>query len=91
MALVKKRTNSSRLVVTAVAIIAVGGLVAWLVLKFINPSEDETVQPVNRQGEIITQFGEEILKDPRYLRLTPYGQDLNVNADRDAHNPNPFQ
>lgn len=91
MALVKRRTNSTRLIVIAVIIIVVGGLAVWLIQQFLTPQADETTPPTNRQNEIITDFGQEILDDPRYLRLTPYGTNLNVNASRDALNPNPFQ
>lgn len=93
MALVKKQSNSSRLIIMAVAVLVVGviGFVLYqqVVLKTNTPGKTSSTAP--RHPSIITNFGESIVSDPRYLELKPYGQPLSVNAETDGGQTNPFR
>lgn len=91
MALVKKQTNSSRIIIIAAVILILGGAGVFLIPKFLAPSPDEITPLPSANRTVITEFGESILNDPRYQSLQTFGKELNVNAERDAGNPNPFQ
>lgn len=90
MALVKKRNNSSRLVVISL-VIAVVGVVGYFLFKqfYLQPPTSESTNvSIERTKRVRTSFGEEILKDPRYRALEPYGT---TPIPPNGTNPNPFQ
>ena len=93
MALVKKRSNSTRLLIVGAVIVAVAGVGYFLFQQFfVNGGGSETNTSVlPGQHGVITNFGEEILNDSRYTQLTPFGTNLNVNANDNPGQPNPFQ
>lgn len=95
MALVKRQTSSSRLIVISVGI-AVAAIIGFVLYRQLSAP---TVNPGAANGAVsrptpITNFGEAILNDSRYKDLKQYsGANLNdnVNLAPDARNPNPFQ
>lgn len=93
MALVKKQTNSARLLIIGAAVIAVAGVGLFLFQKFFLAGKT----PITNSGQVpgqqgvMTNFGEDILNDSRYTKLQPYGTNLNVNANDNPGQPNPFQ
>lgn len=90
MALQKKSTNSSRLIIILVIVAVVGGIGYVLFQQFyINQEEAaNTNATIDRTNRVIKSFGEDILQDPRYRALIEYGRDP---ADPAGSNPNPFQ
>lgn len=90
MALVKKRSQSSRLVVIGVVVVVVAGIGYFLLQQFyLNPSLTNTPGTgIDRTSQVIQNFGEDILQDPRYRALQPYGTEPVPPGDT---NPNPFQ
>lgn len=93
MALAKKKSNSTRLVVIAVIIIAAGGI-GYLLFNQLVLQKDATngnALNINKPKAVITNFGESILNDSRFSQLKAYDVSVNVNADTDGGQPNPFQ
>lgn len=93
MALVKKRSNSTRLFVVGAVIVAVSGIGYFLFQQFFIGTSDENINIsiIPGQRGVITNFGEDILNDSRYTELQPYGSTVNVNANENPGQPNPFQ
>lgn len=92
MALVKKKSNSTRVFIIAAVIVGLAVIGYFLVPRLFeskNASNLNTL-PLGRQP-IITDFGESILNDPRFKELKPFNVNLDVNANRDAGQRNPFQ
>lgn len=90
MALQKKRSNSSRLILTAVTLIVVA-VVGYILYRqfYLHPDRIDTGgTEANQVNRVIRTFGEDILQDPRYRSLVQFGTD--PVAPQDA-NPNPFQ
>lgn len=90
MALVKKRSNSSRLIIISIVVVVVAGVGYFLYQQFFlnNETATQTNTSTERTKRVLTKFGEDILKDPRYQALQPYGTDPIPPA---GTNPNPFQ
>lgn len=90
MALVKKRSNSSRLVVIGLVVVIIGVAGYFLYKQFFlgQNSPSKTNLSSERTKHVLTTFGEDILKDPRYQALQPFGTDPQPPA---GTNPNPFQ
>lgn len=78
----------------AAVILAVAGIGYFLFQQFFiaAPETGGPGEVFPGQRGIITNFGENILNDSRYTELVPYGgEPLNVNADDNPGQPNPFQ
>ena len=90
MALVKKRSNSSRLVVIGIVVVIIGVAGYFLYNQFFLGNDTTTITNVgnDRTKNVLTTFGEDILKDPRYQALQPFGTAPQAPA---GTNPNPFQ
>ncbi len=90
MALVKKRSNSSRLIVVGLVVIVVAAVGYFLYQQFfLNQStSNQTNVSTERTKRVLTTFGEDILQDPRYQALQPFGTDPPAPS---GTNPNPFQ
>ncbi|MBI2984284.1 MAG: hypothetical protein HYY50_01535 [Candidatus Kerfeldbacteria bacterium] len=91
MALVKKRSNSARLFLVLVVVVAIAGVGYFLVQQFIAPSPGGPDDQANRNRAVITNFGEGILNDDRYRALRSFERTISVNVNADAGNPDPFQ
>ncbi len=93
MALAKKKSNSSRLVVIAVVIAIVAGLGYVLFKQFFlkNGSNGNNGALTNHSKPVITDFGEAILNDARFTTLKTYDVTVNANANTDGGQANPFQ
>jgi hypothetical protein len=90
MALVKKRSNSTRIVIIVIVGLVAAAAGYFLFQRFANPAtEDGVTLQTNRQ--VITEFGESILDDSRYKSLNSFDQEVTVNPESDGHNPNPFE
>lgn len=75
----------------AIVILAVAGIGYFVFQRFINSATPSASEIVNSRPAIITDFGESILNDSRYLELRSFGQVLDPNANYNPGNPNPFQ
>ncbi len=91
MALVKKTTSSNRLIVIAIVIVVVGGAAWFLIQQFLFSGKGQPSDKLTQNRSVITNFGEDILSDPRYRDLKSFGQTPEVNVNAEAGNPNPFQ
>lgn len=93
MALAKKKSNSTRLVIIGLVVIVVAGIGYVLFRQFFINSGDATNDAlgVNRNKAVVTNFGESILQDPRFTTLKTYDVSINANAETDGGQANPFQ
>jgi len=91
MALVKKQSNSTRLVVIGVVIIAVAGIGYLLFQQFTSTSSTANSAVGAGHPKIITNFGESILQDSRFTNLKHFGTNISVNVNTDSGQPQPFQ
>jgi len=93
MALAKKKSNSTRLVIIGVVVVVVAGIGYLLFQQFFINSGDATNDAlgVNRNKAVVTNFGESILLDPRFTTLKTYDVSINANAETDGGQTNPFQ
>lgn len=93
MALAKKKSNSTRLVIIGLVIVVVAGIGYVLFQQFFIKSGDATNDTlgVNRNKAVVTNFGESILLDPRFTNLKSYDVTINANAETDGGQANPFQ
>ncbi len=93
MALVKKRSSNSRLVIVGLVIVIVAG-VGWLLFRqfFLNPEAGgPSAGGDNRSRAIITNFGESILNDSRYTDLRSFGGTVSADANADGGQAQPFR
>ncbi len=90
MALQKKRSNSSRLIITALVIVLVAavGYVLYQQFYLQTDSTGPGGSDVNQTNRVIRTFGEDILQDPRYRALVQFGTEPIAPS---TVNPNPFQ
>lgn len=93
MALAKKRSPASRLVIIAAVVIAVAGIGYVLFREFFLTDRglEGNANAANRSKSVITNFGESILNDPRYTTLKSYDMSVNADANRDGGQVNPFR
>lgn len=91
MALAKRQSNSTRFAVIGVVVAVVAGI-GYLVYKefFLTPPAAVS-NTVNATKQVITNFGESILNDPRYTSLRSYEVTVNADANTDGGQPQPFQ
>lgn len=93
MALVKKTSSSTRLVIVGLIVVVVAG-VGWLLFRqfFLNPGTGgSTVNGADRSRAIITNFGESILNDSRYTELRSFGETVSADANVDGGQAQPFR
>ena len=93
MALVKKNSSSTRMVIIGVVIIAVLGI-GYLLFKqfFLNSNSANTnANGTSQTRKVITNFGESILNDSRFNTLHSYDVSINADANTDGGQINPFQ
>lgn len=93
MALAKKRSNSTRIVVIAAVIIAVAGIGYVLFNQFFlnDDGASNSANSATRGSSVITEFGESILNDSRFTNLKSFDASVNADANRDGGQPNPFR
>lgn len=91
MALVKRQNNSTRLLMIMAVVVVVGAVGFFLARQFFSSSGGPVLTNSTTGRTVITNFGETILNDSRYTDLQPYGSTINVNANTDAGQPQPFQ
>lgn len=91
MALVKRQTNSTRLIIIVV-VVAVVGVIGYVLSQqlFSGPSSTNVNGPTSGRT-VTTNFGETILNDSRYTDLQTYGVNLNVDVNAESGQPQPFQ
>ena len=91
MALVKKRSNSTRaILILAVGLVVVG--VGYVIFqRFANPATGPIDPSLQDNRRVITEFGEAILEDKRYKSLHSFDQRVTIDPETDGHNPNPFE
>ena len=90
MALQKKRSNSSRLIVVGVVVLVVG-VVGYVLFQqfFLGAGTTSNVNStVDRTNRVMSITGEDILQDPRYQALVQFGT---TPVEPQGTNPNPFQ
>lgn len=93
MALAKKTSNSTRIVVIAAVVIAVAGI-GFVLFKQFFLQADTTLNLSNsaaQKSTAITEFGESILNDPRFTGLQSFDTTVNADANRDGGQANPFR
>lgn len=93
MALAKKKSNSTRLVIIGLVVLIVAGIGYVLFRQFFLNDGLNTNDALNASGgkQVITNFGEEILSDPRFTNLKSYDVTINTNAETDGGQAQPFQ
>lgn len=93
MALAKKKSNSSRLVIIGIVVVVVVGIGYVLFRQFFLNDGVGTngAANTNHGKSVITNFGETILNDPRFTTLKSYDVSINTNAETDGGQANPFQ
>lgn len=93
MALAKKKSNSTRMVIIGLVVVVVAGIGYVLFQQLFINSGDATNDAlgVNRNKAVVTNFGESILQDPRFTTLKTYDVSINANAETDGGQANPFQ
>lgn len=92
MALAKKNSNSSRVIVVSLVIVmvAVVGYVLFREFFLKTGGVNDNTGTSNRDQAVISNFGEAILNDPRFTTLKPTNIDITADANRDGGQPNPF-
>lgn len=93
MALAKKRSNNTRIIVISAVIIAVAGIGYVLFNQFFL-KDDAATRSANsaaKNSSVITEFGESILNDSRFTTLKSFDASVNADANRDGGQPNPFR
>lgn len=91
MALAKRQSNSTRLMVIGVVIVAVAGIGYLVYREFFTKPVDVTANTVNATKRVITNFNESVLSDPRYTTLKSYDATVNADANTDGGQSQPFQ
>lgn len=92
MALVKKKSNSNRIIVIAIGIILLAGVGYFLFTELYLKSQDTNGATGAAGGRrVITNFGQSILNDGRYSELRSYGVNISADANTNPGQPNPFQ
>lgn len=91
MALVKKRTNISRWVVIAAAVVVVGAGAYFIVVRLFQSGSNSSGNYVAPTQHVSTNFGESIFSDPQYQGLKSYATNLNVDVNNNPGQPQPFQ
>lgn len=93
MALAKKSSNSTRLVIIGVVIIVVAGIGFLLYREFFLNADGSggDTSGVTGGKRVITDFHESVLNDPRYTTLKSYDETISANANTDGGQANPFQ
>lgn len=92
MALVKRQTNNTRVVIIAFVILLVAGVGYILFQRFyLNDGEVVNNSSTGSGSQVITNFGESLLNDGRFTDLSPTTINISVDVNRDAGQPKPFQ
>lgn len=93
MALVKKRSNSSRFTIIGVVVIlvAVVGFLLYRQLYLLPGQEGAAANSSGRSRSVITNFGESILNDGRFTELQSYGTSVSADANVDGGQILPFR
>lgn len=93
MALAKKKSNSTRLVIIGLVVLVVAGIGYVLFRQFfLNPAANTNdALNANRGKTVITNFGEAILNDSRFTTLKTFDVVVNADAATDGGQANPFQ
>ena len=92
MALAKKTSNSSRMVVIGLVVIIVIGLGYFLGKEFFQKSDTiNTGLTTNPDRAVISNFGDAILNDSRFTELHYTPISINADANLDGGQQNPFQ
>lgn len=92
MALVKRQSNSTRLIIIMSVVVVVAGIGFFLARQYLSgPAGNQSNGSGPASKRVITNFGESILNDSRYTDLKTYGLNLNVDANTQAGQPEPFQ
>lgn len=92
MALAKRSSNSTRLVIILVVVIVVAG-VGYLLFRefFLKPGEEaDNLNAAARRKSVLTNFGDSILQDPRYQALKSYEVPVQVDVNAEGGQSNPF-
>lgn len=93
MALAKRKSNSTRMVIIGLVVLVVAGIGYVLFRQFfLNPGANTNdALNANRGKTVITNFGEAILNDSRFTTLKTYDVVVNADAETDGGQANPFQ
>lgn len=91
MALVKRQTNSTRLLIIGAVIVVVGVIGYFLSQQFFSSMGSNLTNQTIGGRTVITNFGEAILNDSRYTDLQTYGSNINVDVNTESGQPQPFQ
>ncbi|MBI5467121.1 MAG: hypothetical protein HY975_02815 [Candidatus Kerfeldbacteria bacterium] len=93
MALVKKRSNSSRLTIigTVVVLVAVVGFLLYRQLYLLPGQNGDNTNGAGRGRSVITNFDESILNDSRFTELQSYGTEITADANIDGGQIQPFR
>ncbi len=91
MALVKRQTNSTRLLLIFAVVVVVGAVGYFLSRQLFSTSVGVNINVPGSSQTVITNFGEQILNDSRYTQLQTYGGSVQVDLNTDIGQPQPFQ
>lgn len=93
MALAKKRSNSSRVMIIGAVVVAVAGVGYFLFREFFLKTDtgSGTNDIQSRRKSVLTNFGSSVLQDPRYQALKTYDITTQVDANRDGGQIEPFR
>ena len=92
MALVKKQSNNTKIIGIAAGVLVLGLAGYYLFNRFyLNPAATNGTTGTNTSGQVITNFGEDLLNDSRFTSLTPYQTNVSLNSELEAGQSNPFQ
>ncbi len=92
MALVKRQSNTTRMMII-LAVVVVVGVVGYVLAKqyFSSTAGNANANTVSTGRTVTTNFGEQILNDSRYTGLQTFGTNLNVDVNSQSGQPQPFQ